>query len=104
MLEALNAKRFAEHIGSRFNVEFEGGDSVPLELKEVNEPPAQEMVEQFSLIFSGPATHVLPQAIHKLTHEKLGVLEIFLVAIGPDGKGMGYQSIFNRLRKKETSA
>jgi hypothetical protein len=37
----------------------------------------------------------VPQGIYKLENEKLGALEIFLVPIGPDEKGMRYEAIFN---------
>ncbi len=50
--------------------------------------------DPFSLIFRGPPTPVLPQAICQLEHEDLGVLEIFLVPVGPDSEGMRYEAIF----------
>ncbi|MGY4474693.1 DUF6916 family protein [Bradyrhizobium sp. USDA 3364] len=48
----------------------------------------------FSLLFAGPKGAWLPQAIYPLRHPALGVMEIFLVPIGPLGGGNGYQAIF----------
>jgi hypothetical protein len=49
----------------------------------------------FSLIFGGPLEPLLPQRIYSLQHPALGVLEIFLVPIGPDESGQRYQAIFS---------
>jgi hypothetical protein len=38
---------------------------------------------------------VLPQAIYQLEHDRMGTMDIFLVPIGPDGQGMGYEAVFN---------
>jgi hypothetical protein len=36
----------------------------------------------------------LPQHIYALEHTSLGKLELFLVPIGPDERGMRYQAVF----------
>ncbi|MBR0899285.1 hypothetical protein JQ616_30405 [Bradyrhizobium tropiciagri] len=48
----------------------------------------------FSLLFAGPKGAWLPQAIYPVRHPALGVIEIFLVPIGPLADGNGYQAIF----------
>ena len=48
----------------------------------------------FSLLFAGPKGAWLPQAIYPVRHPALGVIEIFLVPIGPLGDGNGYQAVF----------
>lgn len=50
--------------------------------------------QAFSLIFRGPYEPVLPQQIWSLAHEAFGELDIFLVPIGPDKKGMRYEAVF----------
>lgn len=40
--------------------------------------------DQFSILFKGPATPLLPQQIYKLKHEVMGDLPLFLVPIGRD--------------------
>jgi hypothetical protein len=75
---------FAPHQGSRFAL---GG--AQLELAEVKSLGAGTGArEPFSLLFLGPPE--LPQRIHRLEHAELGVLELFLVPIGP-GR---YEAIF----------
>ncbi len=51
--------------------------------------------EPFSLVFRGPAGISLPQQIHVMEHETLGVMEIFLVPIAPDAAGLRYEAVFN---------
>ncbi|WP_165446002.1 DUF6916 family protein [Bradyrhizobium uaiense] len=48
----------------------------------------------FSLLFEGPKGAWLPQAIYPVRHPALGVIEIFLVPVGPLANGNGYQAIF----------
>lgn len=78
-----------------------GGRSVQIELIQATEgdepggagPDGQERL-QFSLIFRGPTTPVLPQHTYQITHAELGELELFLVALGPDAEGMRYEAAF----------
>jgi hypothetical protein len=51
--------------------------------------------DAFSLVFRSPQPSHVPQAIYALEHEGLGVLELFLVPIGPRDGGMCYEAIFN---------
>ncbi|MBR1164845.1 hypothetical protein JQ569_37400 [Bradyrhizobium elkanii] len=48
----------------------------------------------FSLLFAAPKEAWLPQAIYPVRHPALGVMEIFLVPVGPLGDGNGYQAVF----------
>lgn len=48
----------------------------------------------FSLLFTTPKGAWLPQAIYPVRHPALGVIEIFMVPIGPLADGNGYQAIF----------
>jgi hypothetical protein len=49
----------------------------------------------FSLLFTGPPEPLLSQGSYRLTNEKLGVIEIFIVPIGPDERGQRYEAVFN---------
>lgn len=53
--------------------------------------------EPFSIIFMGPHQPILPQAIRRLRHPDLGVLDLFLVPVGPDkdNTGIQYEAIFS---------
>ena len=48
----------------------------------------------FSLLFAAPPGPFLAQAIYPLEHAELGLLEIFLVPLGPRDGGNLYESIF----------
>jgi hypothetical protein len=92
---------FADRIGDGFDVPVADGESLPMELVEAtvgSEPggPGPDGRErlQFSLVFRGPATQVLPQRTYQLTHTELGHLELFLVPLGPDDEGMRYEAAF----------
>ena len=47
----------------------------------------------FSPLFAAPKGPWLPQAIYPVRHPALGVMEIFLVPVGPVADGNGYQAI-----------
>ena len=98
MLEDLTRESFAPHVGSEFRLPVEGRASVSLTLIEATAlgPPRAGAPARapFSLVFRGPRAPMLPQRIHRLEHDALGPLEIFIVPIGPDGEGMRYEAIF----------
>ena len=50
--------------------------------------------DPFALIFHLSDGSYLPQQIYSLEHARLGELDIFLVPIGPDKKGMRFEAIF----------
>ena len=49
----------------------------------------------FSLLFAGPATPVMPQAIYRFENTVAGVLEFFLVPLGPQNGVFRYEAAFN---------
>jgi len=99
-LENLNAKVFREHLGSKFNVHFANIPPLVLELLEVEESDPSPEIELFSLQFRGPFQPRLDQRTHRMEHEQLGVVEIFLTPISADQQsGTVYESVFHRFRK-----
>ena len=97
MLQDLTHSSFEEHLNTPFHIHY--GDQAPLEailfevrLHEAHDGPRKQ---PFSLYFRSPQRGVLPQAIYQVEHEQMGPLEIFLVPIGPDEKGMRYEAVFN---------
>ena len=50
--------------------------------------------EAYSLLFCGPTQPIFPQGIYRINHAVLGELELFLVPIGPQADGMGYEAVF----------
>ena len=56
--------------------------------------PSGEGRSGFSLTFLAPG-EVLPQRIYVFDHDDLGLLELFVVPIGRDERGVTYEAIFN---------
>ena len=101
MLETLTRATFAECQNEKFQLQSDVVDPFDVELIEVSAltkhiaaDATEEPREPFSLVFRGPKEPVLPQHIYRLTHPRLGSLDLFLVPIGPDTVGMQYESVF----------
>lgn len=96
-LQDLTPESFSEHLGTRFRIHVEEGASMEVELYEVapHEAHAGPRKQPFSVRFRGNPKSYLPQQIYRVEHEKMGAMEIFLVPIGPDARGMRYEAVFN---------
>jgi hypothetical protein len=93
-LAALRIDDFTPHLDAIFDVQTAGGVA-PLKLAKVD--PAGDSGRAggaFSLIFITPKGPWLPQAVYPVQHPALGIMEIFLVPIGPASGGNGYQAVF----------
>lgn len=99
MPATLTGKEFSQHLNSKYRVDVDGAEPIELELVEVQEkeslPMEQQGLERFSLYFIGPENICLPQAIYRLTHERMGEFELFLVAIAKETLGFRYEAVFN---------
>jgi hypothetical protein len=101
MPEPLTREHFSPLQGERFQVHF-GGAPLELILAEIvaypvhpPRPGTEQQREPFSLEFIGPPVPILPQRIYALENDQFGIVEIFLVPLGPCNQGMRYQAIFN---------
>lgn len=97
MLQDLTHSSFEENLNTPFRIHF--GGEAPLEvilyqvrLHEAHNGPRKQ---PYSLYFRGPLRPILQQAIYQVEHDRMGTMDIFLVPIGPDGQGMGYEAVFN---------
>ena len=93
-LAALRIEDFAPHLDAAFQMQTAAG-LLPLKLAKVD--PAGNSGRPggaFSLIFVSPAGPWQPQAIYPVSHPVLGVIEMFLVPVGPAPGGNSYQAIF----------
>jgi hypothetical protein len=93
-LATLRIDDFAPHLDAVFDLQLPAG-AMPLKLVKAN--PAGESGRAggaFSLLFTAPSGAWLPQAIYPVQHPTLGTMEIFLVPVGPESGGNGYQAIF----------
>ncbi|MGR9087924.1 MAG: DUF6916 family protein [Gammaproteobacteria bacterium] len=97
MLESLTKEHWPIYLGDRFRVDIAESGEMELQLYEVSGFSRQKETgrEAYSLLFSGPMNPVLQQGIFTIRHNAMGLLDIFLVPIGPDSKGMRYEAIFN---------
>lgn len=97
MSKILHKADFEAYVKQTFLVKTETPATVALELVEISDNSNTE-IECFSLIFRGSKDDILPQSIYKITNEKFGVFELFLVPINANkSDGTYYQSVFNRL-------
>ena len=99
-LDDLNAKIFREQLHSQFKAHQDNTVPITLELVDVVESSQSPKMELFSLSFHGPFRPRLDQRTHRLEHEKLGEIEIFLTPISADQQdGTMYEAVFHRFRK-----
>jgi hypothetical protein len=92
------AKLRIDDFSSRLDEVFEmhtAGGVVPLKLSKVDSyGQASREGGAFSLLFVAPQGPWQPQATYPLEHPALGVMEIFLVPVGPTAGGNGYHATF----------
>lgn len=97
-LEDLNAADFESCLDQKFTILVEGADPIETQLIEVRglAPPDEDEDRRppFSLVFRGPEDQALEQGISTVENETLGKLDLFVVTIGPDGKGMRHEVVF----------
>jgi hypothetical protein len=90
-LETLTAADFEPLRGDRFRIAPDDAPPFEAELIEVTEIPREPGGRApFSLVFQGGPNPSLPQRIYRVEHERLGVIEIFLVPIAADR----YEAVF----------
>ncbi len=99
MSDSLTLETFVPHIGTTFDLALNPEETIHLRLYEVK--PLGHGVpggrEPFALLFHHPhlpKNAYLPQSTYPLNHPALGLLELFLVPLGPDAQGMRYEAIF----------
>ncbi len=93
MPEQLTVEDFGLYLHTRFRVT--NPECQELELTEICDH-SNAQLEQFSLIFTGPASPWLEQGLYILADSQNREHEIFLVPIGPDESGMRYEAAFSR--------
>jgi hypothetical protein len=90
-LATLTVADFEPLRGVRFRIAANDASPFEVELVEVTEIPRERGGRApFSLVFQGGPNPPLPQGIHRVEHDALGALEIFLVPIAADR----YEAVF----------
>ncbi len=97
MLQKLTHEDFAERLEETFRLRYGEAEFVDLQLIEVSARSGATAGarEPFSIVFRGPAESHVPQGTYTIDNPTLGELALFVVPIGPDGKGMCYEAVFN---------
>lgn len=97
-LDGLTVADFAPLIGQVFRVSYPEYNQrlVLIEAQPAKSPPPTGLRHGFSLRFeSDVSQYYLPQGIHPLDHATLGRLQLFLVPLGPDPRGVFlYEAVF----------
>lgn len=96
MLDTLTVDRWRECLGQNFRARLGQDAGIDLKLTSATPLGAESGYQRqpYSLMFDGPLTPLLPQAIYPLQNESMGELGIFLVPLGPQGQAMRYEAIF----------
>ena len=95
----LTKSMFQENMNTRFQLTAPGLEQYALDLVELADGYANARQEQFSLMFRGSGERILPQQIYSMKHEAIGDLDLFLVPVGRDERGVTYEAVFNRILK-----
>jgi hypothetical protein len=97
MAELLRMDDFAKHLNTRFTMRVGEAEALELELVSARQISLSDDHDEYSLVFLGPDNSPVAQGIYRLTHDVMGTLDIFLVPIKKDEKGVAYEAIFNLL-------
>jgi hypothetical protein len=95
-LETLTIDVFESRVGECFHIRAQPGGDLEAELIEARAlgKAAGDRRAPFALSFRTAQLAALPQQIYQVAHDEIGSYGIFLVPVGPDGKGMVYEAIF----------
>jgi hypothetical protein len=96
MLDTMTKDSWSHYIDEKFQVDTGSSGSFVMKLAAVSGYGQRQggNREAYSLMFCGPLQPVLPQHIYRVGNESIGEVDIFLVPIGPQADGMGYEAVF----------
>lgn len=97
MTDVFTIEIFEGHQNSKFLMHYGASQTAELELIRVKDVGSSERQKQFSLLFLGPLDAPILQGIYRVDHDALGPLDLFLVPIARDDKGVQYEAVFNRV-------
>jgi hypothetical protein len=96
-LQLLTASDFKLHSGKDFFIHFSGEMTATAQLESVVEFPAYNHLERkpFSITLQTAQKDLYQQAIYTVEQPSLGTMQIFLVPVGCNEKGMQYEAVFS---------
>lgn len=98
MPEQITADDFRELTDQGFRLRHEQlpeAAATLLEVEDLPEGPGRSGRAPFSLLFAVDGEAEPVQALFELEHEALGRLQVFLVPIGRDERGLLFEAVFN---------
>jgi hypothetical protein len=101
MVEHLSLATFTPYLNGTFQATSDSTTALQVELVEATEMHAPAGYEAFSLVFRGPPSPLLPQAIYRFQHQAIGVFDLFIVPIHQDQQGLYYEAVVNYLSAQE---
>jgi hypothetical protein len=90
-----SAALFRPHVTTSFSTRSEDGSPTTLVLDRVDERPCRPDIEQFALIFNGPAAAVA-YGVYTVRHAALGEFDIFLSPVRASGDRTSYEACVSR--------
>jgi len=94
-LSEITADDFSPHLNSTFRLTRDGRPDSDLTLIDVRAVGKGNGRQPFSLQFTGTPGEVLPQHIYRISHDRMGVMDIFIVPVAATADHTQYEAIFN---------
>jgi hypothetical protein len=101
MLELPTRDEFVAQLNTKFRVDTDAGQPREIELTEVTELSQKPRQESFAVIFLAPSDFVPVQGLYTIKHDALGTLDIFMVPVSNDKRGVRFEAVFNHLISSE---
>ena len=93
-LSTLTADDFISRRGRPVRV-IAGDEAMPLEIADINAMGQSERPGgAFSVLFRGPKSPVIDQAMHQVEFDTEPPIGLFLVPVGEDDSGILYEAVF----------
>ena len=90
---------FLPRMNQDFSIQLANGEHYIITLQHVEQlrkPNELSIRTPFSLLFINPEkTTFLPQGTYQIQNSEMGIIDMFLVPIGPDSANMRYEAIFS---------
>jgi uncharacterized protein DUF6916 len=105
-LDSLTEEVLSGHLNTMFQVHTSSGRAITLKLIKVTgwQPASaataanSPALECFSALFRGPRSRALESGRYLITHDQLGIFELFITPVNDHSKDRFYEAVFNRLR------
>jgi hypothetical protein len=96
MLEDIKSEEFTVLKGTSLEIEA-NGQRHTVQVVEVRpyKPHSERPQPPFSVVLLAGRALLLPQGIYRLHHPARGALDLLMMPLGPDARGMRYEIVFN---------